>query len=64
MKEVTKKEFWDFIMHTTMCQSENFWPKSAEQCSQVWGLCEYFPLCKFDDPAMVNALYKPAPVKK
>lgn len=47
-----------------MCQSENFWPKSAEQCSQVWGLCEYFPLCKFDDPAMVNALYKPAPVKK
>ena len=47
-----------------MCQSDGFWPKSGEQCSQPWGLCEYFPLCKFDDPAMERALYKPAPVKK
>lgn len=47
-----------------MCQADDFWPKSGDQCSQAWGLCEYFPLCKFDDSAMVNALYKPAPVKK
>ncbi len=43
-----------------MCQSDDFWPKSAEQCVQPWGTCEYYPLCKFDDPAMVNALYKPS----
>ncbi len=41
------------------CADEGFWPKAGEQCVQPWGTCEYFPLCKFDDPAMVNALYKP-----
>ena len=41
------------------CEADGFWPKSGEQCVQPWGTCEYFPLCKFDDPAMANALYKP-----
>lgn len=42
-----------------MCMNDGFWPKAGDQCVQPWGACEYFPLCKYDDPAMVRALYKP-----
>lgn len=42
------------------CEIDGFWPKSDAQCVQVWGTCEYFPLCKFDDPAMVATKYKTA----
>lgn len=43
-----------------MCERDGFWPKASEQCIAAWGACEYFQLCKFDDPAMVKALYKGA----
>lgn len=61
-----QKDFEDFdrTVHAVrreidMCKSDDFWPKSGDQCVQPWGTCEYFSLCKFDDPAMVNSLYKP-----
>lgn len=61
-----EKDFSDFnrTVHSVrreidMCKADEFWPKSGDQCVQPWGTCEYFSLCKFDDPAMVNALYKP-----
>lgn len=46
-----------------MCETDGFWPKSSSQCVKPWGKCEYYQLCKYDDPAMVNALYRPAPTK-
>jgi hypothetical protein len=42
------------------CEVDGFWPKADKQCIQPWGACEYFPLCKYDDPVMVQALYKGA----
>jgi hypothetical protein len=41
-----------------LCEKNNFWPKSGEQCVQIWGECDYRKLCMYDDPALVSTFYK------
>jgi hypothetical protein len=41
-----------------LCEKNNFWPKSGEQCVQIWGECDYRKLCMYDDPTMVSSFYK------
>jgi hypothetical protein len=40
------------------CQTDNFWPKSGNQCVQVWGDCEMRRMCIYNDPSMAKTFYK------
>jgi hypothetical protein len=41
-----------------MCEREGFWPKSGDQCVQIWGECDYRKLCTYPDPSMISTFYK------
>jgi hypothetical protein len=41
------------------CAAEGYWPKSAEACVSVYGICEYDALCRFPDASTVVTLYRP-----
>lgn len=40
-----------------VCKAEDFWPKSGNQCVQVWGDCEMRRMCIYNDPAMAKTFY-------
>ena len=40
-----------------VCKAEDFWPKSGNQCVQVWGDCEFRRMCIHNDPAMAKTFY-------
>jgi hypothetical protein len=41
------------------CERTGFWPKSGDQCVQVWGECDYRKLCLYPDQSMIKSFYKP-----
>ena len=41
-----------------LCEANNFWPKSGEQCVQIYGECDYRKLCMYHDPATISTFYK------
>lgn len=61
----TQKDFDDFDRTVVAirreidaCKADGFWPKSGDQCVQIWGECEFRKLCMFPDQAMVKTFYR------